>query len=91
METNELWNDAMRADAEFSTELRRVYGKDSGDARYRYYTHSDTAVQSALIRKLHADEAWRNAILADNVKLKAEVGRLNALATAQSDSLCEFE
>ncbi len=51
-----LYREAMAADAKFSTELRRAYGKNAGDRRYRE-SHTDSAVQSAMVEFVNATKA----------------------------------
>lgn len=57
----ELHAAATTADARFSAELTRVYGRDAGNARYRY-THSDAAVQQAGEAFRVAADAWHKAV-----------------------------
>lgn len=57
----ELHADATTADARFTAELIRVYGRNAGDARY-LRAHADPAVQQAGEAFRVAADAWRNAV-----------------------------
>lgn len=48
---------ALAADAAFSAELQRVYGKSASDMRYRTNEFSDPHLVAAWERKLAADSA----------------------------------
>jgi len=57
--SHEHYRAAQAADDAFSVELRRVYGSNAGDARYKW-RHDDPKVQAAMRAKLAADKAlWK--------------------------------
>lgn len=47
---------ALEADATFSEELSRVYGKDAAEMRYRV-GHTDVMLLDSIAKKLRADDA----------------------------------
>jgi uncharacterized protein YceH (UPF0502 family) len=55
--SEQLRRAAQRADDAYSVELKRVYGKRAGDARYAY-SHVDPAVECAMRAKIAADKAY---------------------------------
>lgn len=60
VKAHELYYQATRADAEFSRELERVYGKrKAADARYQTQTFTDAKLLAAYKNKLAADERLR--------------------------------
>ena len=53
-----VYRAATKADERFSHELRRVYGKKSGEMRYRPNLWTDRGIKAAALHAKRANERW---------------------------------
>ena len=61
-EIEQLYQAALQADILWSRELRRIYGRSAGDARYDFRGRSTPLLRELKAKKLDADSAWRAAL-----------------------------
>ena len=55
----QAYKDSLEADAAWSEELTRVYGRQAGDARYDYRGTATTLLATLADRFMRKSEAWR--------------------------------
>lgn len=69
-EIEQLYQSAIQADILWSRELRRIYGRRAGDARYDFRGRSTPQLRELKANKQAADSAWRAALYATRKTLK---------------------
>ena len=70
-EMERLYQSALNADIAWSRELRRIYGRRAGDARYDHRGVSTPELRNLYAQKVTADNIWRAAMSASRKPLQS--------------------